>query len=56
MDLSGAATVVAQSPAAFEHFNEFHSHSGLKMKLPREYRRQLSEQRQGRPLLTSHLV
>ena len=50
MDLSDAATVLDQLPAAFEHFNESHPHSGLKMRSPREYRRQLSEQRQDRPM------
>ena len=39
MDLSDAATVLAQLPAAFEHFNEVHPHSGLKMRSPREFRR-----------------
>ena len=39
MDLSDALTVLAQLPAAFEHFNEVHPHSGLKMKSPREFRR-----------------
>ena len=39
MDLSDAPTVLAQLPAAFEHFNELHPHSGLKMKSPREFRR-----------------
>jgi transposase InsO family protein len=45
MDLSDAPTVLAQLPAAFEHFNEVHPHSSLKMKSPREFRRQNSEQR-----------
>lgn len=40
MDLVDAPTVLAQLPAAFEHFNEMHPHSGLKMKSPREFRRQ----------------
>jgi putative transposase len=40
MDLADAHTVLAQLPAAFEHFNEMHPHSGLKMKSPREFRRQ----------------
>lgn len=40
MDLADAPTVLAQLPAAFEHFNEMHPHSGLKMKSPREFRRQ----------------
>jgi transposase InsO family protein len=45
MDLSDAPTVLAQLPAAFEHFNEVHPHSSLKMRSPREFRRQRSEQR-----------
>lgn len=40
MDLSDARTVLAQLPAAFEHFNEAHPHSSLKMRSPREFRRQ----------------
>jgi len=44
MDLSDARTVLAQLPAAFEHFNEVHPHSSLKMKSPREFRRQRTEQ------------
>jgi hypothetical protein len=40
MDLSDARTVLAQLPAAFEHFNEGHTHSSLKMRSPREFRRQ----------------
>ena len=39
MDLSDAATVLTQLPAAFEHFNEVHPHSSLKMRSPREFRR-----------------
>lgn len=39
MDLSDAPTVMAQLAAAFEHFNEVHPHSSLKMKSPREFRR-----------------
>lgn len=39
MDLADARTVMAQLPAAFEHFNEAHPHSALKMKSPREFRR-----------------
>lgn len=47
MDLSDATTVMAQLPAAFEHFNEVHPHSALKMKSPREFRRhQAARQRQ----------
>ena len=44
MDLTDAHTVLAQLPAAFEHFNEVHPHSGLKMKSPREFRRHRVEQ------------
>ena len=39
IDLSDTATVLAQLPAAFEHFNEVHPHSSLKMRSPREFRR-----------------
>lgn len=39
MDLSDAQTVLGQLAAAFEHFNEVHPHSALKMKSPREFRR-----------------
>ena len=39
-----APTVLAQLPAAFEHFNEVHPHSSLKMRSPREFRRQRVEQ------------
>lgn len=40
MDLRDARAVLAQLPAAFEHFNEVHPHSSLKMRSPREFRRQ----------------
>ena len=39
MDLRDAPTVLAQLPGAFEHFNEIHPHSSLKMMSPREFRR-----------------
>jgi putative transposase len=39
MDLSDASTVLAQLPAAVEHFNAVHPHSSLKMRSPREFRR-----------------
>ncbi|MEG0557732.1 MAG: IS3 family transposase [Comamonas sp.] len=39
MDLHDAPTVLAQLAGAFEHFNEMHPHSSLKMLSPREYRR-----------------
>jgi putative transposase len=45
MDLSDAATVMAQLPAAYEHFNEVHPHSALKMKSPREFRQQQAAKR-----------
>jgi putative transposase len=44
MDRTDAATVLAQLQTAFEHFNEVHPHSSLKMKSPREFRRQQAEQ------------
>ena len=44
MDLTDAMTVLAQMRAAFEHFNEVHPHSSLKMNSPREFRRQRVEQ------------
>jgi transposase InsO family protein len=40
MDRRDARTVLEQLPAAFEHFNEVHPHSSLKMRSPREFRRQ----------------
>jgi putative transposase len=44
MDLTDAPTVMAQLPAAFEHFNEVHPHSSLKMRSPREFRRHQTAQ------------
>ncbi len=44
MDLTDAPTVMAQLPAAFDHFNEVHPHSSLKMRSPREFRRQRAAQ------------
>jgi transposase InsO family protein len=44
MDLSDAPTVLAQLATAFEHFNEVHPHSSLKMRSPRQFRRQRAEQ------------
>lgn len=50
MDLTDARTVMAQLPAAFEHFNEVHPHSALKMKSPREFRQhQAARQRPAQP-------
>ena len=40
MDLRDARVVLVQLPAAFEHFNEVHPHSSLKMLSPREFRQQ----------------
>ena len=44
LDLRDVKTVLAQLSAAFEHFNEVHPHSSLKMRSPREFRRQRAEQ------------
>ena len=44
MDLTDAPTVLAQLAAAFEHFNDVHPHSSLKMRSPREFRKQRGEQ------------
>lgn len=44
MDLRDASTVMAQLSAAFEHFNEVHPHSSLKMRSPREFRRHQAAQ------------
>jgi hypothetical protein len=49
MGLSDAEKVLAQLLGAVEHFDYSHPHLGLKLRLPREYRRQLEEQRQGWP-------
>jgi putative transposase len=40
MDTRDAKTVLAQLAAAFEHFNQVHPHSSLKMLSPHEYREQ----------------
>jgi putative transposase len=45
MDLTDASTVMRQMEAAFEHFNEVHPHSSLKMKSPREFRQHRAAQR-----------
>jgi putative transposase len=49
MDLTDAQTVLAQLPAAFEHFNEVHPHSSLKMKSPREFRQHQAAKRRQEP-------
>ncbi|MNV90412.1 IS2 transposase TnpB [compost metagenome] len=38
MNRRDAKTVMGQLHAAFEHFNEVHPHSSLKMQSPREFR------------------
>ena len=40
MDLRDARTVLKQLPAALEIFNEMHPNSSLKMRSPREFKRQ----------------
>lgn len=44
MDLTDAETVMAQLPSAFQHFNEVHPHSSLKMRSSREFRRHQAAQ------------
>ncbi len=39
MNRRDARTVLSQLAEAFEHFNEIHPHSALKMQSPREFRR-----------------
>jgi len=39
MDPRDARTVLAQLPAAVEHFDEVHPHASLQMRSPREFRR-----------------
>lgn len=55
MDRRDAQTVLAQLPAAFEHFNEVHPHSSLKMQSPREFRRQQANQARQEPLMDQAL-
>ena len=43
MDRSDAQAVLRQLRAAFEHYNEVHPHSALKMLSPRMFRRQNAE-------------
>ena len=47
MDLSDAMIVMRQLPAAFEHFNNVHPHSSLKMMSPREFRHHREQLAQG---------
>ena len=55
MDRRDAQTLLAQLPAAFEHFNEVHPHSSLKMRSPREFRRQQAAQARPEPLMDQAL-
>ncbi len=55
MDLRDVNTVLAQLSAAFEHFNEVHPHSSLKMRSPREFRRQRAEQVRQEPAMDQAL-
>jgi len=55
MDLRDARTVLAQLPTAFEHFNEVHPHSSLKMCSPREFRRQQAAQARQEPVMDQAL-
>lgn len=48
MDLSTAAAVLRQLPAAYEHYNRVHPHSALKMMSPIEFRHHQA-QREQRP-------
>jgi putative transposase len=42
-DIPDARTVMEYLPLWFEEYNEYHPHKGLKMKSPREYRRELNK-------------
>jgi transposase InsO family protein len=42
-DIPDAQTVMEKLPLWFEDYNEYHPHKGLKMKSPREHRRELSK-------------
>ena len=55
MDLRDVKTVLAQLSAAFEHFNEVHPHSSLKMRSPREFRRQRAAQVRQEPAMDQAL-
>ena len=54
-DAKTAKTVLAQLPSAFEHFNEVHPHSSLKMRSPREFRRQRAAQVRQEPAMDQAL-
>jgi transposase InsO family protein len=49
MNRRDARTVLSQLAEAFEHFNEIHPHSALKMQSPREFRRGLLGRRRPDP-------
>lgn len=51
MDLSTAASVLRQLPAAYEHYNRIHPHSALKMISPIEFRQHQAEQARRREAL-----
>ena len=53
MNLEDATTVMAQLPMAFEHFNNVHPHSSLKMRSPREFRQHQQRAAQTGSALTS---
>jgi putative transposase len=42
-DIPDARTVMEKLPLWFEDYNEYHPHKGLKMKSPREHRRELTK-------------
>jgi putative transposase len=42
-ELPDAETVMGLLPSWFEDYNEYHPHKGLKMRSPREYRRELTK-------------
>jgi putative transposase len=42
-DISDARTVMEKLPLWFKDYNEYHPHKGLKMRSPREHRRELSK-------------
>jgi transposase InsO family protein len=42
-DISDARTVMEKLPYWFEDYNEYHPHKGLKMRSPREHRRELAK-------------
>ncbi len=52
MDLSDATTVLSQLHDAFEHFNNVHPHSSLKMRSPREFRQHQQSAGESKAALT----